>query len=154
MYHRLYLHIVWTTRDRAPLIDSGLATFLCRFLRAVARKERAYILEVGMVQTHIHLLARVHPTVTVSRLVQRLKALSSTVANKERQGDEGTPLYWAKGYAVKTVDPEGLDRVRAYLRNQPNHHPSEAIRGWPGDVKAEFDNSSPRSLIPLKNPLT
>jgi putative transposase len=145
VYHRLYLHIVWTTRDRAPLIDLGLATFLCRFLRSVARKERAYILEIGMVQTHIHLLARVHPTVNASRLVQRLKALSSTVANKEHQSDGGIPVYWAKGYAVKTVDPESLDRIRTYLRNQPRHHPKESISGWPGDTDAEFDSSSPRN---------
>lgn len=147
MYHRLYLHIVWTTRDRAPVIDGGLAKFLCRFLRAVARKERAYILEIGMVQTHVHVLARIHPTINVSRLVQRLKALSSTVSNKEQQSDTGVPRYWAKGYSVKTVGPDGLERVRAYLRSQPTHHPAEAIRDWPGDLNAEFDQSSPRTLI-------
>jgi REP element-mobilizing transposase RayT len=103
-----------------------------------------------MVQTHVHVLARIHPTVNASRLVQRLKALSSTVANKEHQSDRGIPLYWAKGYAVKTVDPAGLSRVRAYLRNQPSHHPTEAISGWPGDTNAEFDSSSPRTLLPKK----
>ncbi len=144
MYHRIYVHIVWTTRNREPLIDAGLAGFLCRFLRAIARKERGYILEIGMVQTHVHLLLRIHPTANVSRMVQRLKALSSTVANRERPGDAGVPLYWAKGYAVKTVRPEGMEAIRAYLRRQPTHHPTEAISGWPGDIEAEFDASSPR----------
>jgi hypothetical protein len=41
--HRLYVHLVWTTRGRERLIDQELARFLCRFLRAMARKERAYI---------------------------------------------------------------------------------------------------------------
>src|SRR3954462_863360 len=58
--HRLYLHLVWTTRAREPLIDCALARFLCRFLRAMARKQRAYGLEIGMVQTHVHLLVRIH----------------------------------------------------------------------------------------------
>ena len=61
MRHRLYVHLVWTTRERARLIDRDLARFLCGFLRAMARKERAYVLEIGMVQTHVHLLVRVHP---------------------------------------------------------------------------------------------
>lgn len=144
MYHRLYLHLIWTTRNREPLIDAGIAGFLCRFLRAVGRRERVHILEIGVVQTHIHLLLRIHPTVTVSRVAQRLKALSSTVANREHPGQTSVPLYWAKGYAAKTVTPEALESVRAYLRRQPLHHPGEAITGWPGDPAPEYDRSSPR----------
>src|SRR5437660_668164 len=47
MLDRIYCHIVWTTRDRQPLIDAGLARFLCGFLRAVATQENARILEIG-----------------------------------------------------------------------------------------------------------
>jgi putative transposase len=114
----------------------------------VARREHAYILEIGMVQTHVHILARIHPTLNVSRLAQRLKALSSTVANTEHQSDSGDPLYWAKGYSATSVSPGSLENIRAYLRKQPSHHPNEAIHGWPGDLNAEYDTSSPRSLIP------
>ena len=49
MWHRLYFHVVWTTRDREPLIDARYAVFLSRFLRAVARQERSQILEIGLV---------------------------------------------------------------------------------------------------------
>ncbi len=151
MHHRLYYHIVWTTRDREQLIDNGLAIFLVRFLRAVARKERAYVLELGMVRTHVHVLVRTHPTVNMSRLVQRLKALSATVGNREYHGDSDVPLYWAKGYAAKTVSPEGLESVRAYLRNQPTHHAQEAIPGWVGDTHPEYDPSGLRTLPPRRS---
>ena len=36
---RIYCHVVWKTRDRRPLIDAGVARFLCGFLRAVAAQE-------------------------------------------------------------------------------------------------------------------
>ena len=103
----------------------------------MARRERAYILELGMVQTHVHLLGRVHPVVPISRLVKRLKGSSSAVAAQEGLGSEGR-LYWAKGYAVQSVSPGALDTVRAYLRRQPGHHPEEAIAGWEGDAP-EYD---------------
>ncbi len=138
MHHRVYIHLVWATQARARLIDASLARFLCRFLRAMARKEKAYILEIGMVQTHVHLLARVHPTNTVSHLVQRLKGASSSVAAQEGLGNLGRP-YWAKGYSVHSVSVQAMDAVRAYLRRQPSHHPEEAIAGWEGDVP-EYDN--------------
>ena len=48
MIDRIYCQIVWTTRDREPLIDAGLARFLCGFLRGVAAQETARILEIGM----------------------------------------------------------------------------------------------------------
>ena len=140
MRHRLYIHLVWTTRGRERLIDPDLARFLCRFLRAVARKEKAYILEIGIVQTHVHLLARVHPTKPVSSLVKRLKGASSAVAAQEGYGGPGR-LYWAKGYSVQSVSLRALDVVRAYLRRQPNHHPEEAIVGWDGD-RPEYDNAN------------
>jgi putative transposase len=137
--HRLYVHLVWTTRERESLIDSELASFLCRFLRAIARKERAYILEIGMVETHLHILARVHPMVGISTLVKRLKGASSAVAAKEGLGKRGR-LYWAKGYSVDSVSGRALASVRTYLRDQPMHHPEEAIVGWKGDVP-EYDQT-------------
>ena len=36
--HRLYVHVVWTTRGRAPLLDAKVARFLWRFLRDVVRQ--------------------------------------------------------------------------------------------------------------------
>jgi putative transposase len=133
MRHRLYIHLIWTTRDRQPLIGRDIAPFLCRFLRAMARKDRAHILEIGMVQTHVHLLVRIHPTVAVSSLVKQLKGASSAVATQEGLGMNGR-LYWSKGYSVDTVSRRNLDSVRAYLRSQPIHHEGEAIPGWEGDV--------------------
>ena len=133
MLSHLYCHIVWTTRDRAPLIDAGLARFLMRFLRGVARQERAHILEVGMVRTHIHVLARCHPTTNLSRLLQRLKGGSSAIAGKEQHSSEKNQLRWAKGYSIRSVSLRSLPTVREYLRQQPVRHPNEAIAGWEGD---------------------
>ena len=134
MRHRIYYHIVWTTRGRAPLIDAGLATFLCRFLRQMAREERAHVLEIGMVTTHVHVLTRAHPMADIARLLQRLKGASSAVAGKERQSSSGTTLKWDKGYAIHSVSARNLGAVRQYLRDQPKHHPDEVIADWGGDV--------------------
>src|SRR3989442_14565316 len=70
---RIYCHILWTTRDRVPLIDAGLARFLCSFLRGVASQEHARILESGIVRTHVHLLVRTRPTTDLARLLQLIK---------------------------------------------------------------------------------
>lgn len=142
--HRLYVHLVWTTRGRAPLLDASVARFLCRVLRPLARKERARLLEIGMVRSHVHVLARVRTTATIAGLAQRLKGASSELATQDGIQCPDAPLYWAKGYSAHTVSPRSLDIVRRYLRGQPEHHPREAIEGWDGDSDPEPDEGLPR----------
>ncbi len=134
MRHRLYYHVVWATRGRLPLLNAALASFLCHYLRSIARQERAHVLEVGIVTTHLHVLARADPQTTLSRLVQRFKGGSAHQANVERLGHEADGLRWAKGYTLETVSPRALEAVRQYLRTQPERHPEEAIPGWAGDT--------------------
>ena len=135
MHHRLYVHVAWTTRDRERLIDAPAARFLVRYLRAIARQERAHILELGIVQTHVHLLARLHPTTAIPRLLQRWKGGSSAIAAKEGH-TAGRRLRWERGYHIDSVSRRALDAVARYVREQPGHHPDEAIPDWePPDVR-------------------
>ena len=135
---RMYCQIVWTTRQRASLIDAGLAAFLCRYLRAVGSQEHVRILQIGMVSTHLHLLVRLRPTTDVSHLLQRFKGGSAAVAGKERHSTDGHVLRWAKGYSIHSISPRDVAPVRAYVHGQPTHHPELAIPGWDGDP-GEFE---------------
>lgn len=149
MRHRLYVHIVWTTREREPLIDADVARFLCRYLRAIAQQERSRVLEIGMVATHVHLLLTLHPLTNIPRLVMRLKGGSATLANREGHADLQRPLRWADGYSIASVSPGLLERTREYLRHQPQHHPAEAIVGWRGAYR---DREEPPPASDLRAP--
>lgn len=127
MRHRLFVHLVWTARDRAPLIDAPLAEFLERFLPSVARQERAVPIALGIVSTHLHMLLRLHPTIGIPRLVQRLKGGSAAMAGREGHGT----LRWAKGYSLDSVSHRAVAAVQIYVLEQARHHPDEAIRGYP-----------------------
>jgi REP element-mobilizing transposase RayT len=129
MRHRIYLHLVWTTRDRAPLIDRVHAEFLTRFLPAVARQERAQVLAMGMVTTHVHLLLRVEPVTDISLLLQRLKGGSAVLAARERADASTAPLRWARGYNLESVSLRALPAVVRYVESQAERHPRETIVG-------------------------
>ncbi len=137
MFHRIYFHLVWRTSGNAPLITLERAEFLVRFLRGAARHHGSYVLELGMVSTHVHALVRTRPTTVLWMLVQSLKGGSAAVANRELPPGPG-PLRWKKAYSVTSVSPRALQAVRQYLRSQPNRHPTERIDGWGGD-RPEFD---------------
>ena len=131
MRHRLYVHVTWTTRDRAPLITAKVAMFLARFLPAIAAQERAGVLAVGVVSNHVHLLLRLDPATVIARLMQRLKGGSAALAQRERHSPDGEPLRWAKGYNLESVSPGSVPTVVHHLLRQPQRDPHEAIAGWP-----------------------
>jgi putative transposase len=130
MHHRLLVHIVWTTREREPTIDSRRAAYLWENLPIIARQERAHILAMGIVATHLHLLVRVHPSTSLPRLLQRMKGGTARAINWD--ASSGTPaLRWAKGYSATTVSPRNVGAAGSYVCHQHRHHPAEAISGWP-----------------------
>ncbi len=140
MRHRISIHCVWTTRNRRRLIDATMADMLCPLIRNVAEQEKAAVLGIGMVQTHVHLLVRLHPTTAVSRLLQRIKGGSALLVTRQLELPESRALKWSKGYSMESVGARAIDNVMAYLRDQPDHHPQEAIHGWPGDIAARSNS--------------
>ncbi len=129
MRHRIFFHVIWTTRDRVPSVDAPVATVLVRYCRAVAKQERSAIIAIGMVADHVHLVLRCHPTVSIPQLVKRLKGGSSVLANCEGHA-RTRPLKWASGYDVESVSMRAVPRVIDYVVSQPDRHPERAIPGW------------------------
>jgi REP element-mobilizing transposase RayT len=127
MRSRLLYHIVWTTRNRHPLLDRPAAEFLNRYLRAVARQERSHVLAVGIVSTHVHVLLAAETVTVLPRLVQRFKGGSSVLINREGHTNRNVPVRWEKGYSIHTVGWRGLEAARAYVEAQATHHPDERI---------------------------
>jgi REP element-mobilizing transposase RayT len=117
MRDRLFIHVTWTTRDRGRLIDVPRADFLASFLPIVCRQERANLLCIGIVQTHLHLLIKIHPTTQLPRLLQRLKGASATLANRRVAATITRSLRWARGYDVESVSPKAVRAVGDYVRS-------------------------------------
>jgi REP element-mobilizing transposase RayT len=129
MHHHLLVHIVWTIRNREASLDRARAAYLWERLPIIARQERARVLEIGLVATHLRLLVRLHPTTQLPRLLQRMKGgtahgMNGGIAFGLR------PLRWAKGYSITSVSPRAVPSVAAYVRHQPDHHPQDSIPGW------------------------
>ncbi len=130
-HNSLLFHLVWRTRRNERLITARVAEFLCRYLPGVAHQEKATVLAMGVVSTHIHLLVRVEPVTGIPRLVQRFKGGSSRLAELECHTK---CLKWANGYSITSVSKGDIPRVLSYLESQFLRHASEAIPGWPGYI--------------------
>ena len=123
--HQLFFHVAWTTLERRPMIDAATRDFLGNFLRRTAVRERAEIVAIAILQTHVHVVLRSGPRVDLSRLVQLMKGGSSYAASRVTGNRLG--LRWAKEYSATTVSPKHLTRAVEYLAAQDQHHPGEGV---------------------------
>jgi putative transposase len=115
---RLYVHLVWSTWDRAPLITPAIRNRIYPMMQRHAVNLGAEVIAIGGIEDHVHVLARFPSTLAIAELVQRMKGASSYLATQVM----GEIFRWQGSYGAFTVSQRGLDRIRAYVLNQEAHH--------------------------------
>ena len=109
-------HIIFSTKERRPLIKENVREELHKYLCGVARNTHGKILNIGSVDDHLHILARIKPSISVSDFVRTAKANSSRWASQHGYFD------WQDGYSSFTVSQSVSPRVAGYVDRQAEHH--------------------------------
>ena len=80
---------------------------------------------MGGVNDHVHILCDLHPTYSISCLLQNIKCLSSKWIHETfRQ-----PLFsWQQGYSAFAVSVSSIETVKTYIKNQKVHHKGISFR--------------------------
>ncbi len=112
------LHIVFSTKDRAPVLIEPLRSKLHAYLATVARDTESDCYRVGGTADHVHLAIRMSRTTTVAQLVKDLKTSSSQWLKAQSLTD----FAWQRGYGAFSVSPSGLEALRRYIDTQEEHH--------------------------------
>jgi len=116
---RLFYHLVWATKGRAPLITPAIEPALYRFLRDRANEKFAVpLFVIGGMPDHVHILTALRPSIALADFVQDLKGSSSYFVTQML----GMPFQWQRGYGVFSVSEQDVPRVVAYIRRQKTHH--------------------------------
>ena len=71
------VHIVFSTKNREPLIKPSIESELYPFLISHAVKLGNYVHSIGGVEDHIHMSVALNKTLAVSNLIEELKKNSS-----------------------------------------------------------------------------
>ncbi len=119
-YTNLLFHIVFSTKHRQPLITCDLREELYRYIGGILRSEGGKLLEIGGTDDHVHILAKLKSTDSVSDTLRLIKANSSRWVNEEKRS--AARFEWQEGYGAFTVSESQSDAVREYIRNQEEHH--------------------------------
>ena len=120
-YTELYVHLVWATRERAPLLDDARAPLVERAVRGLCREHGAVPHAVGIMPDHLHVAASFPARLAIAELVRLVKGGSSHLLNQELVRP-GEPFAWQAEYGALTFGKRSLPEVVAYVRDQRRHH--------------------------------
>jgi putative transposase len=116
-YINLNVHVVFATRDRAPMVDPAWQPDLHAYIGGAFRGLGGVPLAVNGTSDHIHTLVSIRATHCVSDLVREVKKASSIWS----QG-HCSVFGWQEGYACLSVGYSELARVRDYIELQEQRH--------------------------------
>jgi len=117
-FYSLHYHIVFSTKDRRPLIQPGWRPRLHEYLGGTIRGLGGVAETVGGVEDHVHLLVSLKTVHAPADVVRELKKASSVWAAENHERGFG----WQEGFAIFTVSHTHTAAVREYIANQEAHH--------------------------------
>jgi putative transposase len=125
-----YLHLVWSTKYREDSIPEHEEAVIYRIMVAEACDLGCRIFAINGTSNHVHVLVRMTSTVTLSRLVNQMKGVSSHYLNDEARKAANAPRFrWQAGYGIFSIGRNQVSRVIGYIQNQKEHHKKQNL--WP-----------------------
>jgi putative transposase len=115
----LHYHIVFSTKNRQPLIADHFRLKLHAFLGGCVKTVSGIPIAIGGTNDHVHLLIGLRATHQLSNVVKEIKVASSKWIHDEILLKE---FAWQTGYGAFTVGISNLEQVRNYILNQENYH--------------------------------
>jgi putative transposase len=124
-YTRLFVHFVWATWDRAPLITEELRPAIYACIQAECTGLKMEVIAIGGIEDHVHILARIPTTVALAEIVKQMKGSSSHLVTHRLPDPDG--FKWQGAYSAFTVSEHDVPRVRDYILNQAEHHRDRSL---------------------------
>lgn len=119
-WHCLY-HVIWTTKNRAPLISAQIEPLLYAVFASQVKQLECKLLAANGVEDHVYLAVAIPPKWSVAECVKRMKGNSTHAINKHFPNLE-TRFAWQEGYGALTFGRMNIDFVVHYVQNQKEHH--------------------------------
>jgi putative transposase len=121
----LHAHLVFSTKNREPLIDKAWQQRLYDYTGGIARNLRCVLLAAGGMPDHVHYLVGMHQSVAPADLLAKIKANSTTWV-KDNTGCHS--FSWQEGYGAYAVSKSNIDSVKHYIETQAEHHQNMSFK--------------------------
>lgn len=122
----VYIHLVFSTKNRKPLIDDQISFELFNYLGGICKIAGSNPVQVGGYRDHVHILCRLSKIVTLPKFIEELKKRSSKWI--KTKGEQYSEFYWQEGYCAISVRPDEIEKLTRYIKNQMKHHQKKQFK--------------------------
>jgi putative transposase len=145
-YTQLSVHAVFAVKHRENFITQEWRNPLHEYISGIITREKCKSLAVGGWKDHVHIFFGLHPTLSVSELLQSVKSNSSRWVNDNRflKGR----FHWQEGYAAFSYARSQRDAVVKYITNQEAHHKTKSFRQEYLSMLEDFEVSFEERFLP------
>ena len=119
-YTNLLSHVIFSTKDRRPLIDDELKPRLLGYINGIVNEGGGKVLSLNAMPDHLHGLFELPPTSSLSDSMRILKTNSSRWVH-ETWGSRSS-FAWQAGYGAFSVSRSNVSAVANYIEEQESHH--------------------------------
>jgi REP element-mobilizing transposase RayT len=125
-FTNLIYHIVFSTKNRQPLITGDHQSRLYDYIGGTIRDLGGISLAINGTEDHVHLLAKLRPDKALSDVLRDLKANASGWMHDVFP--DLKDFSWQRGYGAFTVSQSNVERVQDYIARQKEHHQKKSFR--------------------------
>lgn len=112
-------HIVWCPKYRRPVLTEPVANRLKIILQEIINEYYSELIEMEIMDDHVHILLECDPQFGIHKLMKRLKGISSRKLRAEFPHLKSQlPCLWTNSYFVSTVGGAPLSIIKEYVKNQ------------------------------------
>ena len=140
-YVNLIYHIVFSTKNREPLITPDYESKIHQYIGGMISKRGGIALAINGMEDHLHVLAKLRQDKSLSDVIRDLKAGATGWMHDVFPSLED--FAWQQGYGAFTVSQSQINNVREYIANQKTKHQKRSFeqefRQMLTDNEIEFD---------------
>ena len=125
-FTNLVYHLIFSTKDRRPLITLEYQLRLYDYIGGILRNTGGISLGIDGIEDHVHVLAKLRPDRALSDVLRDLKANASGWMHDVFP--QLADFSWQRGYAAFTVCQSHVIEVQRYLARQKEHHRKLSFR--------------------------
>jgi len=121
--YSLNYHLVLVTKYRRRCLTDGLLDQLGKIMTRTCDKWGVDLIEYNGEADHVHLMLGCHPDITLSKLINNLKTVSSRMIRKGHKAHFSqfywaNPGIWTRSYCLISVGGAPLCVLKQYIQNQ------------------------------------
>jgi len=138
---RNLVHLVFSTKNREPVLTEAICAPLCAYASAVFRGLDSRVIAMNAWRNHVHILFALSKNHSLAQVVMEVKRATSKWI--KTQGRGFAKFHWQSGYGAFSIGQSGVEEVTSYIADQAKHHRvksfEEEFRSFLKRYEIEFD---------------